>query len=105
MGEDMFIMHRIERWELANVNHVAMRTYNKMNASFRVQVEWGIGELKRKWKHLMKRFDSTKPKYAYLFWATIFLTNFLHGIHMDLTYEFVGDQIVNVIAHGWVGDF
>jgi len=100
-------MHRIEQWELTpNANHVAMRAYNKMDASFRVQMEWGIGELKRKWKHFMKRFDSTKPKYiAYLFLIAIFLTNFLHRIHMDLTYEFVGDQIINVIAHGWVGDF
>jgi hypothetical protein len=68
MGEDMFIMHRIERWELTpNVDHVVMRAYNKIHASFRVQVEWGMGELKRKWRHLMKKFDSTKPKYSHFF--------------------------------------
>jgi hypothetical protein len=32
--------------------------HNKNNASFRV--EWGIGDLKPKWRRLMKRFDSTK---------------------------------------------
>jgi hypothetical protein len=30
-------------------------------------MEGGIGELKRKWRQLMKRFDSTKPKYIVLF--------------------------------------
>jgi hypothetical protein len=68
MGEKMFIMRRIGRWELApNGDHVVVRTYNKMHAGFKVQVERGIGGLKRKWRCLMKRFDSTKPKYAHFF--------------------------------------
>jgi hypothetical protein len=54
-------------------------------------MEWGIGGLKRKWRCLIKRFDSTKPKYAHLFQVTIVSTNFLHRKHMDLTYEVVGD--------------
>jgi hypothetical protein len=49
MGEEMFIMSRIRQQELSpNVDHVAMQTYNKMHVGFRVQVEWGIGGLKRK---------------------------------------------------------
>jgi hypothetical protein len=40
MGEDMFIMQSIEWWELAlDGNHAIMRAYNKMHASFKVQVE------------------------------------------------------------------
>jgi hypothetical protein len=35
-----------------------MQAYNKKHASFRVQAEWGIGGLKRKWRSFMKRFDS-----------------------------------------------
>jgi hypothetical protein len=53
----------------------------------------------------MKRFDSTKPKYAHLFWIAALLINFLHMRHMDLTYKVVGDLIVNIAEHGWVGDF
>jgi hypothetical protein len=45
----------------------------------------------------MKRFDSTKQKYSHLFRVTIFLTNFLHKICMDLTYEVIGDQNVNLV--------
>jgi hypothetical protein len=68
MGEKMFIMQRIERWELAlHVNHAIMWAYNKMHAGFRVQMDWSIGGLKRKWRHFMKRFDSTKLKYAHCF--------------------------------------
>jgi hypothetical protein len=64
----MFIMRRIGQWELApNADHAAMRTYNKIHVNFKVQMEWGIGGLKKKWKCFMKMFDSTKPKYAHLF--------------------------------------
>ncbi len=53
----------------------------------------------------MKMFDSTKPKDSHLFQVTVHLTNFLHMRHMDLTYEIVGDLIINLIICGWVGDF
>jgi hypothetical protein len=62
-----------------------------MHANFKVQMEWGIGGLKRKWRCLIKRFDSTKPKYAHLFQVVIVLINFLCRKRMDLTYEVVGD--------------
>jgi hypothetical protein len=53
----------------------------------------------------MKKFDSTKPKYANLFQATAFLTNFLHKKRMDFTYELVCDLITNLIKRGWSKDF
>jgi hypothetical protein len=90
---------------MPNVDHAKVRVYDKMHASFKVQVEWGIGGLKKKWKCPMKKFDSTKPKHAQLFQATILLTNFLHIKHMDLTYKVVGDLIINPTTRGWVGDF
>jgi hypothetical protein len=37
MGEDMFVICKIGRWELA-LN--AMRTINNMDVGFKVQVEW-----------------------------------------------------------------
>jgi hypothetical protein len=56
VGEKMFIMQRIKRRKLMpNVDHAEVRGYNKMHASFRVQLEWGIGGLKRKWRCLMKK--------------------------------------------------
>jgi hypothetical protein len=36
-----------------------MKTYNKMHARFKMQVEWRIGGVNRKWRYVMKRFDST----------------------------------------------
>jgi hypothetical protein len=63
VGEEMFIMRRIGKLEIGpNVDQDAIKTYNKMHVGYKVQVEWGIGELKRKWIQLMKRFDYTKPK-------------------------------------------
>jgi hypothetical protein len=88
MGEDMFIIYRIGQQELAlDVDHAIMQAYNKVHADFKVQVEWGIGVLKRKWKHFMKRFDSTKQKYSHLFQIKILLIIFLHMKHMDPIYQ------------------
>jgi hypothetical protein len=102
----MFIMQRIGQRELMlDDDHVEVWTYNKMHASFKVQVEWGIGGLKRKWRHLMKTFYSTKLKYAHLFRAATLLINFLHKRRMDLTYDVVGDQIANWATRGWAKDF
>jgi hypothetical protein len=64
-------------------------------------VEWGIGGLKRKWKHdLMKRFDSTIPKYTHMFQVIVILSIVLHMRHMDLTFEVVGEQNPNFITRG-----
>jgi hypothetical protein len=54
-----------------------VKAYNKMHVRYRVKVEWGIGGLKSKWQRLMKRFDSTKPKFSHLFHSITLLTNFL----------------------------
>jgi hypothetical protein len=37
---------------------------------------WGIRGLKRKYKHFMKTFDSTKPKFSHLFQTRAFMTNY-----------------------------
>jgi len=63
----------------------------KMHVGYRVRLEWGISGLKRKWRWLMKRFDSTKPKYIVLLKATTILTNFLHKRQMDFTFEVTGE--------------
>ncbi len=106
LGEDMFIMKRIRRCEIGpNVDQDVIRTYNKMNVGYKVQMEWGIGGLKKKRKQLMKRFDSTKPKYAILFKVTTILINFMHRHRMDFTFEIIGEQLPNPVEHEWDGDF
>ncbi len=73
LGEEMFIMRRMGKQDLPlNADHGVVNVYNKMHVGFRVQVEWEIGGFKKKWKHLMKRFDSTKPKLSHLFQAKHF---------------------------------
>lgn len=106
IGEDHFIMRRVGTLEIApHANMSAIIAYNKMHAGFRVQVEWGIGGLKRKWRRLMKQFDSSKAKYYQLFYSAALLTNFLHRRRMDFTIEFVGDQQADETDFGWEGDF
>jgi len=91
LGEEMFIV-RIGMCEVGlNNDQNVIRAYNIMHVGHKMQVEWGVGSLKRKWKWLMKKFDSTKPKYTHLFKATIILTNFLHRDQMDFTFEVISE--------------
>ncbi len=80
-----FVMH-----ELAHGHDSVMNVYNKMHDGYRVKVEWGIRGLKRKWRQLMKHFDSTKDKYNNLFLATSILINLLQIYHLlNFTYEVI----------------
>jgi hypothetical protein len=76
--------------ELAHGHDNVMNVYNKMHDGYRVKVEWGIRGLKRKWRQLMKHFDSTKDKYNNLFLATSILINLLQIYHLlNFTYEVI----------------
>ena len=87
-GRDQYILRRLRRQEqnLLADNDV-INAYDNMHVGFRVQVEWGMGGLKRKWKRLLNRFDSTKSKYIFLFNAACYLTNYLHRRSQDFTYH------------------
>ncbi len=88
MGNKVFIMCKIGRWEMPlDVDHNVVQAYNMMHVRLRVQLDLGISGLKWKWKHFTKRFDSTKPKYSHLFWVATLLIKFLHMKHMNLTYK------------------
>ncbi len=52
----------------------------------------------------MKKFNNTKPKYSHLFESKILFANFLYKRRMDLTYEIIGDQLLNLEDQGWDKD-
>jgi hypothetical protein len=49
----------------------------------------------------MKSFDSTKLKHTHLFKALAILTNVLHSHQMDFIFEHIGEQMPNLVNHGW----
>jgi len=92
---------RIGRWEVVpNSNLDAIQTYNKMHAGYLVQMERDRS-LKRKWRRLMKIFNSTKPKFSHLFQFVALLVNFLHRSKKNLTYEMVGEHLFDLVDHTW----
>jgi hypothetical protein len=105
MRNEMFIMRRIGRQEVApNSNLDVMQSYNKIHVGYQMQVEWGNGCLKRKWRRLAKRFDNTKSKSNDLFQYVVLLTNFLQRRKRDLTYEVIGEHLPNPTNYGRIGD-
>ncbi len=90
-------MCQLGRLNLALMHDLdAINAFNKMHASCKVRVEWGIGGLKCKWMKLMKIFNSKKGKYTHFFLASIILINYLH---MDFTYEVIGNQIQDLVDY------
>jgi hypothetical protein len=53
----------------------------------------------------MKRFGSTRSKFTHLFRVVAIFINLIQRRHMDFTYQVVGDQNLNLAAHGWQRDF
>lgn len=101
----MFIMKRIRRYEIGlNVDQNVIKAYKKMHAGYKVWVEWGTNELKRKWGQLMKMFNSTKAMCIMLFKVVVILINFLHKHQMDFTFQVVGEQLPNHVDQ-WDKDF
>jgi len=96
-------MKRIGRCEAGpNVNQDSIKTYNKMHVGYRMQMEWGIGGLKRKRKWLMKRFDSTKPKYIILFKVTTILTKYLDRCPMDFNLKSYVNNCPTLLTMGGI---
>ncbi len=74
-------MCMIGRLELSlDMNRGVVLAYNKIHMRFKVMMEhWGIDGFKRKHKHFMKIFDSTKLEFLHLFQTRAFLTNYFIG--------------------------
>jgi hypothetical protein len=86
-GEDMFIMRRIGARENLNSGQTRFdddenvsNALNKFHAGVHVRVEWGIGIMKRKWKHLMKRFDHTKERFPIYFMGCLYSDKFYSSL-------------------------
>ena len=106
VGTEMFIMHRIQGQEMGlNIEQLVVDAWNKMHAAYRIQVEWGIGGLKQKWRRLMKRFDNRRPRFGLFFEAATELTNFLHHRRMNFDQVVPKEQEENEDEYGWAGDF
>jgi hypothetical protein len=109
MGENVFIMRRVDRREIpddADENEIisAIEAYNKMHAGYRIQVEWGIGGLKRKFKRMMKGFDASKDKFPLMFRAAAIMTNFIHRTRQDFSCIVENGPAV-AGGYGWEGDY
>ncbi len=101
LGEEIFVMHQLGRCECAlGHDQNIINVYDNMLVGYNVRVEWGIGELKWKWRWLMKCFDFTKSKNNHLFHVTTIFTIFLLKCWMNFTYEIISDQIMDPIYYG-----
>ena len=95
-------MRRVDHREIAADGDMRLIDgFNALHAGRRVQVEWGIGGLKRKWRRFMKKYDLSHDKFPVLFHAAAILTNFIHRRRKDMT----GEVAAFNNNYGWEEDF
>ncbi|KAL2608567.1 hypothetical protein R1flu_027140 [Riccia fluitans] len=106
MGADQFIMHRVSAQEMTEgVDGSVIDAFNKLHASRRIWVEWGIGGLKVKFKHFLKTFDNRKSRFNHMFRTGCILTNFIQRRRGLVEYEDLGPYQSSTDApedtYGW----
>ena len=104
MGADMFILRRVDNREADAANPV-IRAFNKRHAAIRVQVEWGIGGLKKRFKRFLGTCPTRRDLFAPVFEACCRMTNFIHRSRLDFSIVEVGeiaaDNIHNEFFNEW----
>ncbi len=90
---DVFIWNWFKKhntWQ----DHLHYELHQWINWRWRVKMEWGIKGFKCMWRRLMRRFQSTKPKYNTLFRVTIIL----HKYHLNFSFEVIGEHMPNPLT-------
>jgi hypothetical protein len=65
---DHFILRRIDRRELPNVdNGPILRAFNKRHAGDRIAVEWGIGGLKMRFPKFLETCPNRRDRFGLMF--------------------------------------
>lgn len=80
----MFILRRVDLREDVGVVRPVFNAFNERHAGKRIQVEWGIGGLKMKWRNLQSSFLMRRPNFQIIMWRCCILTNFQHRQRMNL---------------------
>ena len=96
----MFIMRRVDLREDVGIVGPVLDAFNKRHAGKRIQVEWGIGGLKMKWRILRSTFKMRRPKFEVIMRCCCILTNFQHRRRMNLQMIDLGQ----VEGGAWEGD-
>jgi hypothetical protein len=103
MGADMFIFRRIDNREADDANPV-VRAFNKRHAAKRIQVEWGIGGMKTRFRRFLGTCPTYRDLFAPVFEACCRMTNFIHRSRLDFSIVEVGEiamDNINEFFNDW----
>jgi hypothetical protein len=108
LGVDMYILRRVDRREqnAGNPPNQVVEAFNKHHAGLRIQVEWGIGGLKNRFKKFLGITPNRQKKFSTMFAAAATLTNFVHRRRQDFNIAELGvlpqnDDEGYAINWGW----
>jgi hypothetical protein len=90
MGVEMYILRRMDGRESVQGTDPVVDAFNRRLAARRVQVEWGIGGLKNRFRRFLSWCPSRRSLFAPMFEACCRLTNFIHRSRMEFSIMDVG---------------
>jgi DDE superfamily endonuclease len=106
MGVEMYVLRRVDNREMPNADeNPVVGAFNQRHASRRVEVEWGIGGLKNKFRRFLTQCPNRRNRFALLFEACARLTNFIHRSRSDYSSTFHGEIDESGIHEGFVNDW
>jgi DDE superfamily endonuclease len=106
MGVDMYVLRRVDNREMQNANeNPVVRAFNQRHAARRVEVEWGIGGLKNKFRRFLTQCPNRRNRFARLFEACARLTNFIHRRRFDFSSTLHGEIGEGGIHDGFVNNW
>jgi DDE superfamily endonuclease len=79
----MFILRRVDMRELMEDGNPVPDAFNRRHAERRIQVKWGIGGMKSRFRKFLTAPTSRRSRFRSYFEACCRLTSFLHRRKMD----------------------
>jgi hypothetical protein len=106
MGVEMYLLRRVDKREIQNAErNPVVRAFNQRHAARRVEVEWGIGGLKNRFRRFLTKCPNRRNRFALLFEACARLTNFVHRSRMDFSLQDHGEVDDDLVHEGFVNSW
>lgn len=85
---DHFILRKIVGREIEDFNKPVISAFNKYHSDYGVLMEWGIGELKSKFRKFSALFPNRRDIFDITFTSADILTNYLHRRRKEFSSQF-----------------
>lgn len=109
MGAEMYLFCRFDNREIMNTGeNLVVHAFNERHAARRVQIDWGIGGIKKRIRPFLTKCPNRRHHFKVMFEACARFTNYIHRRRMKSCTREHGDIEVgersDALASTWAGE-